>query len=253
MSLWGTKDTKTVTGTVDVTQNSVDIAGTGTAFTTELKTGQTLVIAGVEYKVDSIASDTAAKLHSAYAGTTAAGLTVTATEEPAYVMDSERANVVGVSVAEAQNANNRAAGIKTPGWTKTVTYTDAQGNTRNKSEILVAFGGDIVGDAADDAVVSDRVITITTQPTATSAVEGETATFTVVASVSPSTTISYQWQKQEAGTTTWANVVGATLASYTTGVLAVAADSGDKYRVVLSAADARSINSRSATLTVTAA
>lgn len=253
MALWGTKDTKTVAGTVAVTQNSTAIVGTTTSFTTELKSGQTLVIAGVEYRVDVVTDDTHATLHTVYAGTTASDLTVTATEEPAYVMDSERASVVGVSVAEAQNANNRAAGIKTPGWTKTVTYTDAQGNTRVKSEVLVAFGGDITGDAADDAVVSDRVITISAQPAATSVVEGDTATFSVTATVSPSTTITYQWQKQEAGSTTWSNITDATSASYTTDVLTVAADNGDKYRVVLGAANARSINSRSATLTVTAA
>lgn len=165
---------------------------------------------------------------------------------------SDKDATVGVSVAEAKNANNRATGIKTPGWTQVRTYTDAQGNVRNKTEVLVAIGGDITGDAADDAVVSDRVITISTQPQAVTVAAGLTATFSVAASVTPTTTLGYQWQKQEAGTTTWSNIVGATLSSYTTGVLSAVADNGDKYRVVLSAADSKNVNSRSATLTVTA-
>lgn len=158
MSLWGNKDTKAVTGTVAVTQNSVAVVGTGTAFTTTLKPGQTLVIAGVEYKVDSITDDTHATLHNVYAGTTASGLTVTANEQPAYVLDSERAAVVGVDETEAAVAANRAKGIKVPGWNKVTTYVDQHGNTRYKTENLVAgssFTVAVTGDAADDSVVAD--------------------------------------------------------------------------------------------------
>lgn len=59
---------------------------------------------------------------------------------------SDKDATVGVDVAEAQNPTNRAKGIKTPGWTKYVTYVDAQGRTRNKAEILVAAGGNMTGD-----------------------------------------------------------------------------------------------------------
>jgi len=180
------------------------------------------------------------------------GTTDQADNKPKYLTADEKTATVGVSVAEAQLANNRAAGIKTPGWTKVSSYVDAQGNTRSKAEVLVAFGGNITGDAADDAVVGDRTIAITTQPAATSAVAGATATFTVVATVTPTATLTYQWQKQEAGATTWSDISGATSASYTTGTLAVLADNGDKFRVKVGAADTRTVNSRSATLTVTA-
>lgn len=181
------------------------------------------------------------------------GNTDQASDKPKFLNTTDKAATYGVSVAEARLANNRAAGLKTQGWSKTATYTDAQGNTRNKTEILVALGSDISSDATDDTVVGDRTITISAQPVSVSTTAGLTATFSVTAAVIPSTALTYQWQKQEAGARTWSNIVGATSASYTTGVLTVADDNGDKYRAVIGAVDTRSINSSAATLTVTVA
>lgn len=156
MSLWGNKDTKAVSGTIDVVQNDVAIVGTNTVFTEELVPGNTLVIDGVEYKVDAIIDDTNLNLHTAYAGSDATGLTVTANEQPAYVLDSDRGNVYGVDQGSPRYEAevNRDKGINTPGWVKYTTYTDAQGNTRHKAETLVAIKT-IQGDAADDSVVQD--------------------------------------------------------------------------------------------------
>ena len=82
---------------------------------------------------------------------------------------------------------------------------------------------------------------ITTQPSNVSIAEGQTATFSVVASgTSP---LSYQWQK---GTT---NITGATSASYTTPT-ATMADDGSTYRCLVSNSGG-SATSNSATLTVT--
>ena len=173
--------------------------------------------------------------------------------KPKYLNASEKTATVGVSVAEAQLANNRAAGIKTPGWNTTLTYTDSDGNTRNKTEVLVAFGGNITSDAADDAIVGDRTITITVQPAASSVAAGLTATFAVTANVVPTTALTYQWQKQEASAKTWSNISGATSAAYTTGALTIVDDNGDKYRVQIGAADTRAVTSTAALLTVVAA
>lgn len=182
------------------------------------------------------------------------GKTDAAGSKPKYLTTDDKAVTFGVSVQEAQQTGNREKGVKTQGWTKTVSYTDAQGNTRNKTEVLVAFGGDLSGaDAADDAVVFDNSITIGTQPAAASVEAGDTATFTVVATIAPAGTATYQWQKQEAGSSTWSAISGATSDSYTTGVLTVADDNGDKYRVVVSGTAAKAVTSRSATLTVTEA
>jgi hypothetical protein len=154
MALFGNKDTKAITGTAAVTNGSATLTGTGTAFTTELKSGNTVVIANVEYRVVSITSNTVATLHTNYAGATASGLTISANEQPASIAASDLASVYGIDATEATIAANRAKGLTTPGWVKYSTYTDAQSNTRHKSEVLVAMSS-ITGDAADDAVVAD--------------------------------------------------------------------------------------------------
>ena len=170
--------------------------------------------------------------------------------KPKYLTDADKANVIGVEVAEAQQATNRAKGLKTPGWNKYTTYTDAQGNTRNKAEVLVAFGGNfLVGD--NDAIAPE--ITISVQPQSISVVEPATATFSVTATRTGTGTLTYQWQKQEGGTGAWADVTGATAASYTTGATTVAADNGDTYRVQVGVAGLNdTVASSAATLTVTA-
>lgn len=252
MPLWGNDDSKAVTGTVSVTQNQKTVTGSGTSFTTELAPGQSLFIAGVEYRINSIASSTSLELLSAYAATTAAGLTVTANEQPAYIPESDLDKVFGISVSEAQQTTNISKGINTPGWVRYVTYTDSGSNTRHKAETLVAFGG-IAGDA-DNATFPDvPVITISAQPANLSRVAPATATFTVTASATNSGVLSYQWQKQEGGSGSFTNISGATSASYTTGATVVANDNGDVYQVVVSATlGATPVTSSSAILTVTA-
>lgn len=92
--------------------------------------------------------------------------------------------------------------------------------------------------------------TITTQPAASvSVVTGQSATFTVVASGDP--TLTYQWQSSSDGGATFANISGATAASYTTPATAVS-DSGKRFRVLVSNS-AGNLTSSVATLTVTAA
>lgn len=159
MALWGNKDSKAVTGTIAVTHNSTAVVGTGTAFTTELKSGQSLVIANIEYRIDSIADDTHLALSVVYAGVTATGVSVLANEQPAYLSSDSLAQVYGVDSGsgtnyEAQQSANRARGLKTPGWVKYFSYQDSEGNTRHKVETLVAMNT-VYGDAADDAVLTD--------------------------------------------------------------------------------------------------
>jgi len=68
-------------------------------------------------------------------------------------------DAVFVDEAEAAVANNRAKGLKTPGWHVYETYTDASGNTRNKSECLVAMGGAEAGiTIGDDGVTGNTDI-----------------------------------------------------------------------------------------------
>lgn len=158
---------------------------------------------------------------------------------------SDKDATIGVDVAEA--IANRAIGIKTPGWTEYRTYTDAQGNTRHKSEVLVAFGGNFT--SGDNDTIAPE-ITISAQPANATVFSAATATFSVTASRTGTGSLTYQWQKQEGGAGAWTDVSGATSASYTTGALTAAADNTDKYRVVVSLVNAQPVTSNAATLTV---
>jgi hypothetical protein len=177
--------------------------------------------------------------------------TDTDASKPKYLNNAEKAVTAGVDVAEAQATVNIAKGINTPGWVKAVTYTDAQGNVRTKSEVLVAMSS-ITGD--NDTLAPE--ITISGQPASVTVTAGATSTFSVTASRTGSGTLTYQWQIQQEGAGAWTNIANATSASYTTGATAIGdgagATDGDKYRVVVSLAGAESVTSNAATLTVTA-
>ena len=60
----------------------------------------------------------------------------------------------GVDAVEENVVSNKAKGMQHAGWVRRLSYTDAQGNVRNKTETLVAMGS-ITGDANDDSVVAD--------------------------------------------------------------------------------------------------
>jgi len=111
MALFGNKDTKAVAGTIAVTNGSGAVVGTSTAFTTALKTGQTLVIDSVEYRVTRITSNTALVIAPVYAGSTASGLTVTANEQPAYITLGEMANVYFADAAETSAGGDNVTGV----------------------------------------------------------------------------------------------------------------------------------------------
>lgn len=111
MALWGNKDTKSVTGTIAVTNASGAVVGTSTVFTTELKTGQTLVIDSVEYRIDAIASATALTITPVYAGSTASGLTVTANEQPASISTSELSSVFFADTAEVSAGGDNVVSV----------------------------------------------------------------------------------------------------------------------------------------------
>lgn len=91
-------------------------------------------------------------------------------------------------------------------------------------------------------------ITFTTQPANASTTENKTATFTVAATGSP-TPLTIQWQRAEAGSSTFVNISGATANSYTTPLLKKASDNGAKYRVVATV-PGKVLASAEATLTV---
>ena len=94
-----------------------------------------------------------------------------------------------------------------------------------------------------------RVISISQQPQNTAVFEGQTANFSVTAAIT-SGSISYQWQKSTDSGANWSVINGANSAAYTTPATTYPTNPSEQFRCVLSNANATSVTSTAATLTV---
>ena len=154
--------------------------------------------------------------------------------------------IVFVDETEAGLNENKTRGISSPGWWAYRTYTDAAGKTRYKAEQL-AFITNPEANAdetqSDDTIAADvaSAVTITVEPADSDSASGAgTFTLTTTTTGTPGT-LTYQWQRQKAGQTRWANVSasldsGITYADFTTATLAYSGLADDyldgyKYRV----------------------
>ncbi|MCU0940802.1 MAG: hypothetical protein MUC86_17205 [Burkholderiaceae bacterium] len=94
---------------------------------------------------------------------------------------------------------------------------------------------------------------ISTPPANVGVVEGQPATFSVVASVTPAATLAYRWFRRPDANGTFAPIAGATQASYTLTTTALA-DSGAQFQVEVCVQNTtRCVTSPPATLAVTRA
>jgi uncharacterized Zn-binding protein involved in type VI secretion len=171
--------------------------------------------------------------------------------------------IVFVDETEAGLNENRVRGIDGPGWWSYYTYTDTEGNTRHRSEKLVALADPDTNaneTQSDDTIAADvaSAVTITGQPASvTGASTPYTGTFTVTTSTTGTPgTLTYQWQRQTATGTTWSNLsntgvyTGATTATLTLTAAAKATYDGYKFRVkITSAGGTEEVISNTATLT----
>jgi hypothetical protein len=143
-------------------------------------------------------------------------------------------------------------------WSNIAAATDTTYNTGN---LTLAQNGEryrVVASNASGTVASDAVTltvnpapqapAITTQPTAQTVTAPGAATFSAAATGVPTPT--WQWQVSSDNAVSFANINGATSASYTTPATTLA-DSGKLFRAVASNASG-SINSNAVTLTVNA-
>ena len=156
--------------------------------------------------------------------------------KPKFVKTADLPFTFFVDETEAQKKANKDKGINGAGWWDIREYKDSDGNSRYKTILLVAMTTPFAtsGDNGDDDTVADveSIITIVTQPT-TQAITLGAATLSVTATVAPSGTVTYQWQKALASANTkFTNIIGQTASSI---ILSgqTAANTGDRYRVVL--------------------
>jgi hypothetical protein len=272
MALWGTADSLYSVGTVTVNYATKTITGTGTSFTAAgISTGDVITIgAGGTFGsavVSGITSDTVISIATTQylSGSAISGIAYTISEKPVYTLEDSgyqynanpKHEVYGVDKYEISTLgiSTQYGGIHA-GWVGIQTYIDMHGNLRVKSETLVAmseissgtasYAGS--GDANDDSILVDSIITITSQPASVGVGTTVTATFSVIASVTPSyAPLSYQWQ-QDPNTGTFANLSGQTSTSVSIGNTDTSKNNY-KYRVVITSGGT-TVTSGIATMTV---
>jgi len=129
---------------------------------------------------------------------------------------SQAKQTIFLDDTEAALAENKARGLNAPGWWSYYTFTDCDGNTRHKAEMLVTIAGPDLNSnetQTDDAVAADVsvVIAIQTDPLDTAVAVGAALQLVLAATATPpgdASVLTFQWQKKSGKK--WANVAGAT-------------------------------------------
>jgi len=154
---------------------------------------------------------------------------------------SQAKTVLYIDETEAALEANKERGLNAPGWWSYFTYTDSSGATRHKAEQLIFIaGGDTNSNEtqADDAQAADVAVTIAigTQPADTAVAVGAQLDLTVVATGTPpgdASLLTFQWQKKSGNR--YANISGATAATFT--VATYAATDAGTYRVKINSSN----------------
>ena len=160
MSLWGNKDTVYSTGNVTTITSAGVITISGSTLTGNVDAGQVITMGAYGGGViKSVDSNTQLTLHSTAGLTAGSGLTqaYNISEAPkSTALDSNHNinEVYGSDATEVGVARTTIYSHDHAGWVGITTYTDTHGNTRTKTEVLVAMSS-ISGDAADDSVLAD--------------------------------------------------------------------------------------------------
>jgi hypothetical protein len=156
MALWGKQDAATPTGTsIDVTNGSAAVTGTGTTFLADVDAGDTLIIGTTKYKVLSITSNTALTLTSNFEGSTA---TLTISSAPVRVQQSPK----NLSLADKRNTYGVDATEAQAGGDNVVDVNVAVAGARYLEVPAVTFSGGGGSSAAATATISGGAVTAIT-------------------------------------------------------------------------------------------
>jgi hypothetical protein len=181
------------------------------------------------------------------------GGTFTGVIKPIDKVTGPATNIIFVDTAEAQLEQNRARGIKIPGWTKYMEYVDNSGANRYKVECLIPISATSVaaGDGLDDVIASDAAFAIQTQPLPASVTAPAATSFTVAATGAT----GYQWQVRLAAGGSYTNITnGGVYTTATTATLNISNSTGlngNRYRCqVVNTTAGAAVTSTGALLTV---
>ena len=309
MALWGRSDTlaaapkfitrkatfdaqsavNSAADTIDLTNSNTNFAtGDGVVYTGASGIGLTN---GTTYYVKKVTAGTiqlATTEAGAKAGATGINLTAGATGAVGNLQRNVEGNegydhtyngqdLYFIDADEAAQPENRARGLKHPGWWSYRSYTNADGSVAHHAECIVAmssysgatgFGtyqaqtGD---NNNDDTVLVDATVSITVQPVATrTAVAGAAIAplASVTATITGAGTLTYQWQQSVNGGTSYSNInpAGGVFTGADTATLGVNVGMTDtsstwnnaKFRCVVGATTGNTdVTSTACTLTVT--
>ena len=268
MALWGNTDAlasapKHITRTIafndaNVTSNVISLAGKNTFFNTgdavkySVVTGTTVtnLVDGTLYYVRALSADTIAlydtQIHAITTGATTGRLGVADPGTGTYTLqrigvtcygtDHEgnpvSESVIFVSQEECVLADNKARGIRQPGWWFMRTYPDAQNIVRYKAECLVAMtvlnatSGDAGLGIVDDQLAADKGITIVMPYTAKTMNDGATSTIAATVTTDPggdTGSLTYAWQKSDDDGDTWTAASGGIYSNNTTATITITA------------------------------
>ena len=174
-------------------------------------------------------------------GATAAFAITTSASSGTVTYQWERSDDSGANYASVGGATS--ASFTTP----TLVFADDNADRYRAVASLVGAQANLTSSHGELTVL--RVISISSQPTSTAVIEGQTATFAVAASIT-SGSISYQWQKSTNAGASWVIINGANSSTYTTPATVYPTSPAEQFRCVLTNANATTLTSSAATLTV---
>ena len=140
MSLWDKTENVAISGVSITTSGVVTVSGVSDLRTT-LKVGDVLTSGENTFTIATV-SETEATVTETVA-TAITDQTVYKKVAPTWIKDPAYAATVSlVSTEEATSEGFRSNGIKSPGWTRSITYTDQNNIERVKNETLVFMRND---------------------------------------------------------------------------------------------------------------
>jgi hypothetical protein len=135
MASWGRKFDELLTGTGSIDIETNVVTGANTIFTEEVEIRNVIDLDGERFVVLQVVDDATLQV-APLADASLSGEDILLSEVPKYLTVNEATTeAIYVTVSDAQDANNRILGVKTPGWTLYKEY----GTGRKRIETLVAM------------------------------------------------------------------------------------------------------------------
>jgi hypothetical protein len=135
MASWGRKNNELLTGTGSILEDENIVVGANTVFTEEVELRNVIDLDGDRFVVLKIVDDETLEV-APLAEASLSDEDILLSEVPKYLTVTQATTeATYVTVSEAQDANNRVLGVKTPGWNLYKEY----GNGRRRVETLVAM------------------------------------------------------------------------------------------------------------------